>query len=66
MSLIGYEPFPNGGKINMGASGGTELASKSYFGKPVCDAVIAGDINGDCKVDDLDLDILELHWLEEH
>jgi hypothetical protein len=65
-SPIGYEPFPNGGYINMGAYGGTSEASKSYFGKPVCDTIVAGDINGDCKVDILDLEILLLHWLEEY
>ena len=51
-SPIGLEPFPNGGYINMGAYGGT--------------SEVAGDINGDCKVDQTDLDILMLHWLEEH
>jgi hypothetical protein len=65
-SPIGLEPFPNGGRINMGAYGGTEEASKSYFGKPVCRTIVAGDINGDCKVDILDLEIMMSHWLEEH
>ena len=65
-SPIGLEPFPNGGYINMGAYGGTSEASKSYFGEPVCETIVAGDINGDCKVDQTDLDILMLHWLEEH
>ena len=65
-SQIGYEPFPNGGYINMGAYGGTSEASKSYFGKPVCETIIAGDINGDCKVDELDWEIMMLHWLEEY
>jgi hypothetical protein len=65
-SPIGYEPFPNGGYINMGAYGGTSEASKSYFGKPVCTTIVAGDINGDCKVDILDLEIMMSHWLEEH
>jgi hypothetical protein len=65
-SPIGLEPFPNGGRINMGAYGGTSEASKSYFGKPVCETIVAGDINGDCKVDIVDLEILLLHWLEEH
>ncbi len=32
-SPVGLEPFPNGGRINMGAYGGTAEASKSYFGK---------------------------------
>jgi len=50
-SPIGYEPFPNGGRMNMGAYGGTAEASKSYFGEPVCETIIAGDVNGDCIVD---------------
>jgi len=65
-SPIGHEPFPNGGIINMGAYGGTAEASKSYFGKPVCETIIAGDINGDCKVDFDDLMILMTHWLEDY
>jgi len=64
-SPIGYEPFPNGGRINMGAYGGTAEASKSYFGEPVCEMIIAGDINGDCRVDFRDLQIMAGHWLEE-
>lgn len=60
---LGAEPFPNGGFVNLGAYGGTIEASRSYFGAPVCETQIAGDINGDCKVDDLDLDILTSHWL---
>ena len=65
-SPIGYEPFPNGGYINMGVYGGTSEASKSYFGMPICETIVAGDINGDCKVDELDMEIMMLHWLEEH
>ena len=65
-SPIGLEPFPNGGYINMGAYGGTSEASKSYFGKPLCETIVAGDINGDCKVDQTDMDILMIHWLEEN
>ncbi len=60
---LGAEPFPNGGYVNLGAYGGTGEASRSYFGGPVCETQIAGDINGDCKVDDLDVDILMSHWL---
>ncbi|MBN2128059.1 MAG: right-handed parallel beta-helix repeat-containing protein, partial [Sedimentisphaerales bacterium] len=63
-SPIGYEPFPNGGVINMGAYGGTAEAGKSYFGQRLCKTPIAGDINGDCKVDFKDLVILLNHWLE--
>jgi predicted outer membrane repeat protein len=65
MSPIGLEPFPNGGRVNMGAYGGTAEASKSYFGKPPCETIIAGDINGDCKVDFKDIQLIALNWLEE-
>jgi hypothetical protein len=64
-SPIGNEPFPNGGVINMGAYGSTSQASKSYFGDPVCETTVAGDINGDCRVDFADLVLLTLHWLED-
>ena len=64
LSPIGHEPFPNGGIINMGAYGGTAEASKSYFGEPVCETIVAGDINGDCRVDWQDLAIMAIHWLE--
>lgn len=47
MSPIGWESFPNGGFVNMGAYGGTPKASKSYFGGPICETIVAGDINGD-------------------
>ena len=40
MSPIGYEPFPNAGRINMGAFGGTRQASMSIYDvntfKPAC------------------------------
>ena len=65
-SPIGLEPFPNGGIINMGAYGGTAEASKSYFGKPVCETIVAGDINGDCIVNFKDFALMAFHWLEEH
>jgi len=64
-SPIGYEPFPNGGIINMGAYGGTAEASKSYFGTTPCKTVVAGDINGDCKVNFLDFRLMALNWLED-
>jgi hypothetical protein len=63
MSPIGLEPFPSGGIVNMGAYGGTVEASKSYFGEPVCEVVVAGDVNGDCTVNFLDFRIMALHWL---
>jgi len=65
MSPIGLESFPNGGIINMGAYGGTAEASKSYFGGPPCETIVAGDINGDCIVDFRDLCIMAVHWCEE-
>ncbi|UCG58061.1 MAG: hypothetical protein JSU70_00870 [Phycisphaerales bacterium] len=64
MSPVGQEPFPNGGQINIGAYSGTAEASKSYFGEPVCETIVAGDINGDCKVNFNDFRIMTLHWLE--
>ena len=65
-SPIGPEPFPNGGIINIGAYGGTTEASKSYFGDPPCETIVAGDINGDCIIDFRDFCIMALHWLEDH
>ncbi len=64
-SPIGLEPFPNGGVINMGAYGGTPEASKSYFGKPPCETIIAGDVNGDCAVDFRDFWFIGLHWMQD-
>ena len=60
---IGLEPFPNGGRLNMGAYGADTTASKTYFGDPVCDVILAGDINGDCVVDFEDLMIIISHWM---
>lgn len=61
-SAIMFEPFPNGGMVNMGAYGGTAEASKSRFDGPVCEVITAGDINGDCKIDWADFAILAGHW----
>jgi hypothetical protein len=62
---IGFEPFPSGGVVNMGAYGGTADASKSYFGEPVCTTVQQGDINGDCRVDWIDFAFTAFNWLGE-
>jgi len=62
-SPIGTEPFPNGGRVNMGAYGAGDKAGKSYFGKPVCEVIMAGDINGDCVVDFEALMIIISHWM---
>ncbi len=64
-SPIGEEPFPNGGIINMGAYGGIDKASKSYFSRPPCDIIIAGDVNGDCIVNYLDFRLMALNWLRD-
>jgi len=66
MSPIGHELFPNGGIINMGTYGGTPEASKSYFGEPVCETIVAGDINGDRVVNFKDFAFLSLHWLTDN
>jgi hypothetical protein len=66
MSPIGLEPFANGGFVNMGAYGCMPEASKSYFGEPICGTIVAGDINGDCKVDLADFAFMALHWLEDN
>ena len=63
---ISLEPFPNGGIVNMGAYGGTTEASKSYFNKPPCELIVAGDINGDCIVNFVDFAFVALHWLEDN
>jgi len=65
MSPIGWESFPNGGFVNMGAYAGTPEASRTFFGKPICDTIVAGDINGDCHVNRTDLEIMALHWTDE-
>jgi hypothetical protein len=65
ISPIGWELFPNGGFVNMGAYGGTAKASKTYFGEPVCETIVAGDINGDGQVNRADLEIMALHWTDD-
>jgi hypothetical protein len=65
VSPIGWELFPNGGFVNMGAYGGTPEASKSYFCEPIRKTIVAGDINGDVQVNRVDLEIMALHWMDE-
>ena len=50
----------------MGTYGGTAEASKSYFDEPVCETIVAGDINGDCNVNFVDFALMAAHWLENH
>jgi len=56
---VGLEPYPNGGRINMGFYGGTLYASKTG----ICTAFPAGDVNGDCITNLEDLAILCSGWL---
>jgi hypothetical protein len=50
----------------MGAYSGTIEASKSYFGTAPCETIVAGDINGDCKVNFKDFIFMAYHWLEDN
>ena len=50
----------------MGTYGGTAGASKSYFGEPVCETIVADDITGDCNVNFVDLALMAAHWLENN
>jgi len=62
-SPLDQEPFPNGGRANIGAYGTTTQASKSYFGNPPCETIVAGDVNGDCIIDARDFALLAGNWL---
>ena len=57
------EPYPNGGRLNLGAYGGTAEASMSEGGVG-CTEYPSMDFNHDCKVDQADLDIFMQSWLE--
>ncbi len=54
---LGGELMPNGGRLNMGAFGGTPEASLSEW-------PLIADLNHDGIVDQSDLDILNEQWLE--
>ena len=60
---IGREPVPHGGRLNLGAYGGTAEGSKSKAAVG-CRSYPTMDFNHDCKVDQADLDIFLEHWLE--
>ncbi len=64
--LVGIEPNPNGGRINMGAYGGTAEASKSGSGivEPVCVNPPSMDTNGDCKIDFKDFAEFASQWMD--
>ena len=57
-SPVGLEPFPNGGRINMGAYGGTPEASMS-----LSDPGNIADLNLDGRVDYRDMKLLTNKWL---
>jgi len=58
---IGAEPAPHGGRINMGAYGGTVYASLS----PRTEVIVSADLNQDGVVNLLDLALLAENWLAE-
>lgn len=62
----GQERKDNAGVINIGTYGGTAGVSKSYFGEPFCETIVAGDITGDCNVNFVDLALMAAHWLENN
>lgn len=64
--LVGIEPNPNGGRVNMGAYGGTAEASKSPTGivEPVCVNPPPMDTNGDCKIDFVDFAEFVSRWMD--
>lgn len=61
---FGEETYPHGGRLNLGAYGGTPQASMSQGDLPQCTSYPVMDFNKDCVVDQADLDIFMEHWLE--
>lgn len=57
------EPYPNGGRVNLGTYGGIAEASMSPGGMQ-CLEYPEMDFNHDCRVDQADLDLFMQHWLE--
>ncbi|HEX40966.1 MAG TPA: hypothetical protein ENN81_02770 [Phycisphaerales bacterium] len=57
---VGSEPEPNGGRVNLGAYGGTDEASKSPPHTPW-----AADLNRDGTVDGADIAVISRNWLAE-
>lgn len=49
----------------MGAYGGTLEASKTFFGEPIYETIVVGDINGDGQVNRADPEIMALHWTDD-
>jgi hypothetical protein len=65
-SLVGDEPLPNGGRINMGAYGGTDQASKSLtcWNTSACAGQPQGDATCDGNVNLADLFAFKANWLK--
>jgi hypothetical protein len=63
-SVVGDEPDPNGGRINMGTYGGTSEASKSTtcWHPSACAGQPYGDANCDGNVNLADLFALKTYW----
>lgn len=63
---VGIEPNPNGGRIEIGAYGGTLQASKSVSGiaSTICTSRPKADLDGDCKVNFKDFAELAGQWLD--
>ncbi len=59
LAWIGDEPLGCGGRINMGAYGGTAEASLT----DKCSEAIIGDVNRDCVVDIVDFAAMAGNWL---
>jgi hypothetical protein len=58
--FVGEEPRGSGGRINMGAYGGTIYGSKT----DKCTGPLPGDTNNDCKVDMKDFALVGASWLK--
>ncbi len=56
---VGDEPLSSGGRINMGAYGGTAQASITA----ICTGPIPADLNNDCMVNLTDLATVAQYWL---
>jgi len=41
-------------------------ATRGSLGEPVCETIVADDINGDCIVNFKDFQLMALHWCEDN
>ena len=56
---VGAEPLSSGGRINIGAYGGTQYASKTA----TCTGPIVGDLDNDCTVNLTDFAKMAANWM---